>query len=56
MAEMENFSNGRSLLKVDVDKAEDVSSDNGISAMPTFILFKKEAKVEFLNIHRVSVI
>ena len=36
-------------LKVDVDKAEDVSADNGISAMPTFIMFKNETKVNFLN-------
>ena len=36
-------------LKVDVDKAEDVSADNGISAMPTFIFFKKEAKVNPLS-------
>ena len=32
-------------LKVDVDKAEDAAADNGISAMPTFIFFKKESKV-----------
>ena len=32
-------------LKVDVDKAEDAAADNGISAMPTFILFKEEKKV-----------
>ena len=34
-------------LKVDVDKAEDAAADNGISAMPTFILFKDEKKVGF---------
>ena len=33
-------------LKVDVDKAEDAAADNGISAMPTFILFKDEKKVD----------
>merc|ERR1712190_504539 len=33
-------------LKVDVDKAEDAAADNGISAMPTFIFFKKESKVD----------
>ena len=32
-------------LKVDVDKAEDAAADNGISAMPTFILFKEGKKV-----------
>ena len=38
-------------LKVDVDKAEDAAADNGISAMPTFILFKEEKKV---TIHGVT--
>ncbi|XP_042367900.1 thioredoxin isoform X2 [Plectropomus leopardus] len=32
-------------LKVDVDEAEDVSTDCGIQCMPTFIFFKNGEKV-----------
>ena len=40
---------------MDVDKAEDAAADNGISAMPTFILFKEEKKVsDKISIYRAG--
>ncbi|KAM9426017.1 thioredoxin-like [Pholidichthys leucotaenia] len=36
-------------LKVDVDEAEDVSSNCGISCMPTFHFYKNEKKVDELT-------
>lgn len=36
---------GTIFLKVDVDEAQDVASECGVSAMPTFQLFRGGAKV-----------
>ncbi|KAG8228459.1 hypothetical protein J437_LFUL009110 [Ladona fulva] len=33
-------------LKVDVDQCPDISSSNGVTAMPTFILFRNKTKVD----------
>jgi thioredoxin 1 len=35
-------------LKVDVDELEDVSAEQGISAMPTFMMYKDGKKVSEL--------
>ena len=37
------------LAKVDVDENEETAQDCGISAMPTFILFGKEGKVDSMT-------
>ena len=38
-------------LKVDVDENEDAAQEYSISAMPTFIFIKKEAKVSNESVH-----
>ncbi|SPN99902.1 probable thioredoxin [Cephalotrichum gorgonifer] len=39
---------GVTFVKVDVDALPDVAAENGIRAMPTFVLFKDGAKVDEL--------
>lgn len=48
----ENYSNkylSVDFLKVDVDKCTETATANGISAMPTFVMFVNRAKVETLR-------
>jgi thioredoxin 1 len=44
-------------FKVDVDAVPDVSSENGISAMPTILFFKNGEKVETIvgaNVNKIN--
>ncbi|CAJ0960505.1 unnamed protein product, partial [Mesorhabditis belari] len=40
---------GVDFIKVDVDKCQEVAATNGVSAMPTFVMFVNKSKVEVLR-------